>query len=667
MKFLIKSAGCVIGLLAFSGCTDSVNGFNDDQVFGQVTSKSSQAPIVGATVSYDGVEANDTTDERGEYTVSGLDTTDTSCHWLTVNAQGFVPFAEQYRVVEGNRLASCASSKASSQADVQMQPNNAPGAFDIGSPAAGANLVKPEVCENPRVWVDGLVDLDDVDTFLYDVMVVVDRSSSTSETFDNSGLLVLNAEVNAAKVLLDSLDARSIRAGLATYASDVQVLDMPGTDIESLRAGLDQITPAGHNSSGATATGAAIRAATDALTALPPRCVSVDENGDCINVTPKKAIVLLTDGVPTLPEGSGDTQEPGDRQDTIDAAKRSGDAGIPVFPVVIDPQNEANRRLTTMPAVQAVSGAGGSLRRVSFENAGALTQVVESLPLSGAVEVMVSTDTGNSVSLLVQPDGRFSGFVPVTDSTSQITLQAHSGNPDEPASVATTVLDIRVSPAATDYASIAESQTVSEIAQLLDPYRQPLKGNKLHNFLKNGGKAYPDAKPVFDVSGYSLASERLGLAWLFQSTGGWTADFGYFTFDPDNPPADAAAALSSATVLFNSKDMPQGNSGSKDVDVMAELSLPSPNQGETFGFFLLPDQKGGKGNKKDDLPPIFTLPGLNDGGFWQHLSYFDQDSGRLVISFERVALSHQRNDHDYADIIIAIDTSDPVEHMLDCE
>lgn len=667
MRFLHKVAGSAVGLLVLVGCTDSVSGINNDQVFGQITSKSSQKPIVGALVSYDGIEANDITDAQGEYSVSGLDAADSHCRWLTVNAQGFVPFAQQYRVVEDSRLEPCASAKASNQADVQMQPNNAPGAFDIGSPAAGGNLVKPQVCENPGVWVDGLVALEDVDTFLYDVMVVVDRSSSTAETFDNSGSLVLNAEINAAKVVLDSLDARSIRTGLATYASEVQVLDVPSTDIDNLRAGLDQITPAGRNSSGATATGAAIRAATDALTALAPRCVSVDENGDCINVSPKKAIVLLTDGVPTLPQGSGDTQEAGDRQDTINAAKRAGDAGIPVFPVVIDPQNAANRRLTTMPAVQAVSGASGSLRRVSFENAGALTQVVESLPLAGAVEVIVSTDTGGSISLLVQPDGSFSGFLPVTDITSQITMQAHSGNPDETSSVATTVLDINISPAATDYSSIAESQTVSEISQLLDPYRRPVKGNKLHNFLKNSSKAYPDAKPVFDVAGYTLASERLGLAWLFQSTGGWTADFGYFTFDPENPPNDAAAVLNNATVLFNTKDMPQGNSGSKDVDVLADMSLPSPNQGETFGFFLLPDQKGGKGKKKDDLPPIFTVPDLNDGGFWQHLSYFDQDSGRLVISFERVALSHQRNDHDYGDIIIAIDTSDPVGQVLQCD
>jgi Ca-activated chloride channel family protein len=140
------------------------------------------------------------------------------------------------------------------------------------------------------------------------IILTVDTSSSMAAT-DVAPNRLAAAKV-AAKRFVDGLPS-GLQVGLLTFDSSVTLRIPPTSDHPTLDAAID-----GLGFHGGTATGSAIKASLDAIKALP-----VDANGK----TPSAAIVLMSDGTPTI-GAQGETPA----QTVANSTAAAKEAGIPI-------------------------------------------------------------------------------------------------------------------------------------------------------------------------------------------------------------------------------------------------------------------------------------------------------------------------------------------------
>ena len=150
----------------------------------------------------------------------------------------------------------------------------------------------------------------------------------------------------------------------------------------------------------------------------------------------------------------------------------------------------------------------------------------------------------------------------------------------------------------------------------------------------------------------------------------YSSDFGYFVFDPDEPPTTAQEALADVTgtnILFNS-GTPSGCNVQSITAGTQQFSVNAQG-GDVVGFFILPNRTltQYQSNPHHRLRPLFTLPHLNPGGFDQVLT-FRSVNGRTevgvstsvvtagpltVLAFEDLAIS-RRSDQDFSDVVFTV-------------
>ncbi|MCS7338511.1 MAG: Ig-like domain-containing protein, partial [Verrucomicrobiae bacterium] len=297
-------------------------------------------------------------------------------------------------------------------------------------------------CDTPVVPVKGYTGLHQ-SNFVHDIMLVIDTSASTRRLtgFDLNGDgktdTVFDAEVEACRRLVRMLtNCPYIRLGVVKFAryntsnapvgsistgppipAQTRVVQPLTTDFALIEAALNVVAAEG--AKGGTHTAAGIDLAIGALTNAAPIA------GGSV---PNRHIVLLTDGIPTLPVESGWTQERGDRLATLQAAERAAAAGIKVHPVVIDPEEYVERKLTTMPAVQAITGVARELIRINLNNIDQLPQLLAGMGFVGSQKVVVvDRRTGAVWTVTVQPNGWFEAWLPVSFGTNEWEFRFISG------------------------------------------------------------------------------------------------------------------------------------------------------------------------------------------------------------------------------------------------
>ena len=171
--------------------------------------------------------------------------------------------------------------------------------------------------------IRGYASLEDVGTLRLDIALVIDTSGSTKKTTafdqnkDNTKDTVLEAEVHACRRLVDALRPDSTRFSVVKFArlhkknsglgeiSDGPILakqtrivqDMT-KDRAAIHAALDKILAEG--SVGGSNTGGGIATGISALENAPP----VSDTTGYLHA-PLRHIVIVTDGIPTLPIESG--------------------------------------------------------------------------------------------------------------------------------------------------------------------------------------------------------------------------------------------------------------------------------------------------------------------------------------------------------------------------
>jgi len=244
---------------------------------------------------------------------------------------------------------------------------------------------------------------------------------------------ILNAEVTAARALLDGLAAGRTRVGLVTFSGEVDLetsrqksrnqqdaqLQVALTDdFSQVHAALDRVLARGPH--GATNFAAGIRLATRELAGLSG-AVSVPAPGA------QRVMLFLTDGLPTFPHGLATVQDPGDLEAAVAAARVAHSAGIRINTYAIGTSalarpmgatEVARATLGTFTPVIEPAGIVAALQSVSFSN-------VEDIAI---VNLTLREDTPD---VRLNPDGSFVGYVPVQEGVNRLLVNAVSSNGSE--------------------------------------------------------------------------------------------------------------------------------------------------------------------------------------------------------------------------------------------
>ncbi|HEX2484231.1 MAG TPA: vWA domain-containing protein, partial [Myxococcota bacterium] len=290
----------------------------------------------------------------------------------------------------------------------------------------------------------------------YDVILVIDVSESTLKAsgadIDRDGVIgldpanellppgafppevastdpqdtVLHAEVLAARTLLAGLDPRRVRVGLVSFAGEVDPttgkrkrmdqqdawLEVPLThDYGAVQRGLTAILARGAH--GATNFAAALRLAVAEL-------AGIGGGRSTPRADAKRVVLFLTDGMPTLPIGHGNTSDPGDVEAAVRAADLAHKAGVTVNTYALGTlalaypraaTEIARRTLGTYNPVQRPGDVSAILGGTTFAN-------VEDVVFANLTTGELSTD------VRLAPDGTFAGYVPVQEGHNRVRVSA---------------------------------------------------------------------------------------------------------------------------------------------------------------------------------------------------------------------------------------------------
>lgn len=241
---------------------------------------------------------------------------------------------------------------------------------------------------------------------------------------------VFEAQAAAARALLRGLDPKRVRVGLATFAGEVDPssgqrrsanqqdawLEVPLThDYAAVLRGLEAVIARGP--SGATNFAAGLRLAITELSGLPGSRSSRRADAQPV-------ILFLTDGVPSLPIGSGAVTDPGDIEAAISAAKLAQVAGIRINTYAL-----GENALTFPQAVTEIARVSlGTFTPV--QNPGDIVALLQGVSFANVEDVVIANlTTGDfSTDVSLTPDGSFSGFVPVREGRNEVRVTALSSD-----------------------------------------------------------------------------------------------------------------------------------------------------------------------------------------------------------------------------------------------
>jgi len=354
-------------------------------------------------------------------------------------------------------LAAALWAVAAPTAAVEADPDAAPApqarvAVRVDSPAPGA-LLEGQL-HQAEVLGSASADADQPDR--WDILLVLDVSESTRAAsgadLDGDGVVgldprfelsaagtyppevvstdpqdtVLHAEVQAARALLRSLDPRRVRVGVLSFAGEVDPttlkrrrmdqqdawLEVPLTDdYARVNRALTAILARGAR--GATNFAAAVRLAIAELS-------GVEGAQSLPRPDARRVALFLTDGMPTLPFGTGNQTDPGDVEAAVRAAEVAHRAGIVINTYAMGTDalrypkaatEIARVTLGTYTPVQKPADIGAILQGTTFAN-------VEDVVLTNLTTGELSTD------VRLAPDGGFAGFVPVQEGKNRVRVSA---------------------------------------------------------------------------------------------------------------------------------------------------------------------------------------------------------------------------------------------------
>ncbi len=214
---------------------------------------------------------------------------------------------------------------------------------------------------------------------------------------------ILAAELEAAEALIHRLDPNRFRVGLVVFSNEAEVLAAVGTPREELLTALHEIRYVAAKFLRGTNLMAAIDLAGQAL--APPERPPPERD---------LSVVLLTDGVPSLPIRGG----PGPR--SIAAARSAGMLGIRIYPFAIGAEAHRGRAVIDEMArwTEGVAAAVAHPAEVASE--------LRNLDLVDLREVQIANVTSGEHARAPRtfPDGSFDGLLPLVPGSNRIRVEA---------------------------------------------------------------------------------------------------------------------------------------------------------------------------------------------------------------------------------------------------
>jgi len=263
----------------------------------------------------------------------------------------------------------------------------------------------------------------------FDIVFLLDISGSTKKKsgadIDGDGSKrgpgdsILAAEVASVSALLDQMDPRNVRVGVVAFSGGAQKggdqawVEVEMTrDFDRAREGLNELLLLGP--SGATNMQAGLRIA---------RLEVRKRDRKATGRRAARHVVLLTDGFPEVPFESPKKSE----NRAIRLAKKMGQEKIRVHTFAIGPKATGNPRA----AVQIAKRSGGKF--VAVEQPSELESFVSAIDFSRIEEIQLrNLTTGQAASQQTHdPDGTYSGLVPVRAGVNQIEIYARSSDGSE--------------------------------------------------------------------------------------------------------------------------------------------------------------------------------------------------------------------------------------------
>ncbi|MSP39100.1 MAG: VWA domain-containing protein [Deltaproteobacteria bacterium] len=224
---------------------------------------------------------------------------------------------------------------------------------------------------------------------------------------------IFGAEIIASKRLLAQLNAQSTRVGIITFAKEARLVQTLTQDFDQVRRVLDQVYWAGPN--GGTNMVDGIRLGIRELMGLGQS----SKRQDAI-----KAQLLMTDGLPSLPTGDGNSVSETDVQLTINSARLAGKAGIKIHVFGL-----GDEVLSFPWAVHGIAKESGGTFTPLARPADVLA-VMDQVSVVGVDFVQVTNQTSGqkATQLRLAADGFFSSAVPVVEGKNQIDVVARGSD-----------------------------------------------------------------------------------------------------------------------------------------------------------------------------------------------------------------------------------------------
>jgi hypothetical protein len=244
---------------------------------------------------------------------------------------------------------------------------------------------------------------------------------------------VLHAEIQAARALLESLDPKRVRVAVVSFGGEVDPttgrrkridqqdawLEVPLTDdYAQVNRALTAVLARGSN--GATNFAAAIRLAIAELS-------GVGGGRSTPRPDARRVVLLLSDGMPTLPIGHGNKEDAGDVEAAVRAAEVARKAGITINTYALGSlalrypkaaTEIARVTLGTYTPVQSPGDIQAILQGTTFA-------AVEDVVFANLTTGELATD------VRLAPDGSFDGFVPVQEGRNRVRVTALASDGSE--------------------------------------------------------------------------------------------------------------------------------------------------------------------------------------------------------------------------------------------
>jgi hypothetical protein len=264
---------------------------------------------------------------------------------------------------------------------------------------------------------------------------------------------VLFAELAAAEALIGRLDPRAFRVGLVAFSDRARVVAPLGTRPDGLRRALGSLRRDFWRDLQGTNFEAAIRTALAELAPAPASAPPGPGAGARVpaGVPRERSILLLSDGVPTLPPHGQRAQ-----QHALEAAQDAALAGVRVYTYALGPEAEAG--LDVYRAVAATTG--GRFERLE-RPADAIARL-RRVDLASLASVEIVNETSGEPARAVRtfPDGSFDGFVPLAPGANRLRVTATAE--DGTRSTARRDVTFRAAGAAATPALLAEQRALLE-------------------------------------------------------------------------------------------------------------------------------------------------------------------------------------------------------------